>query len=202
MLQCMDRSHMGLERFQKQRESMHKQHLPTVFGAEKFHQYLYAHGLKTDHWQPGCCRLQNVGSVNSPTLQCMHCPDFRNCHFKPAHKLFNKYMNFTARPTQSFYRIMWALHAKQVILQIAASLRKLQQLVLIEDGPVHVRHYSMWDVCTCPLQDVQDLRSGGFISTRVDNQRSTWVPGRKRNFEMRTSHLQRRWSYFTCFLLS
>ncbi len=67
---------------------------------------------------------------------------------------------------------MRTLYAKQVILQVAASLCKLEQLIVVEDCPVQMGHDGVGDVCSSPFQDVQDIKGGLFPSPRMDNQRS------------------------------
>ena len=69
---------------------------------------------------------------------------------------------------------MWALNAKQIILQVATTLCKLQQLLVVIKGAVKVWHDRTGDVCTSCLKYVQDFKwSSLTVPPRMDDERGT-----------------------------
>lgn len=70
--------------------------------------------------------------------------------------------------------IMRLFTTKKIILQIAALLSKLQQLLHILNGPVQVWHVGVSDVCPSPFQNVQNFMWSILVFPRVDTEWSTW----------------------------
>ena len=72
------------------------------------------------------------------------------------------------------YLVVWTLHAKEVILHQAAHSSKFQQLHLIKESPVQMRHDSATNVSTSRLQDGKDFKWRGIVSTRMNDEGCPW----------------------------